>query len=170
MTTLHTVIRYKQWVTLLRNRRTQWILNAKYSLWRKWHFPVINFYIVFTNKHWNTVETWDICLDSKIWNILERCLVFELFKVWGFFRWDLPRTVRWAHLTERKLLYSVKVSVYSCCFRNGCFICRSRLHVHCVTTRVYPKFSGLSHKEINKNNNNKLLLRRNTKCYGGKTH
>jgi hypothetical protein len=34
--------------------------------------------------------------------------------------------------------------------------------------RVYPKVSGLSHKEIN--NKSKHLLRSNTKDYGGKTH
>jgi hypothetical protein len=33
---------------------------------------------------------------------------------------------------------------------------------------VYPKVSGLSYIEIN--NNNKHLLRSNTKDYGGKTH
>jgi hypothetical protein len=36
-------------------------------------------------------------------------------------------------------------------------------------TRAYPKVSGLSHNEIN-NNNNKHSLRSNTKGYGGKTH
>jgi hypothetical protein len=36
-------------------------------------------------------------------------------------------------------------------------------------TRVNPKVPGLSHNEINKNNN-KPLLRSNTKGYGGKTH
>jgi hypothetical protein len=35
--------------------------------------------------------------------------------------------------------------------------------------RVYPKVSGLSHNEIN-NNNNKHYLRSNTKGYGGKPH
>jgi hypothetical protein len=35
--------------------------------------------------------------------------------------------------------------------------------------RVYPKVSGLSHSEINKNND-KHSLRSNTKVYGGKTH
>jgi hypothetical protein len=35
--------------------------------------------------------------------------------------------------------------------------------------RVYPEVSGLRHNEIN-NNNNKHLLRSNTKDYGGKTH
>jgi hypothetical protein len=34
---------------------------------------------------------------------------------------------------------------------------------------MYPKVSGLSHNEIN-NNNNKHSLRSNTKGYGGKTH
>jgi hypothetical protein len=38
-------------------------------------------------------------------------------------------------------------------------------------TRLYPKVYGLSHNEINKNNNNdKHSLRSNAKCYGGKTH
>jgi hypothetical protein len=38
-------------------------------------------------------------------------------------------------------------------------------------TRVYPKVSGLSHTEINNNNNsNKYSLRSNTKGYGGKPH
>jgi hypothetical protein len=36
-------------------------------------------------------------------------------------------------------------------------------------TRVYPEVSGLSHNEIN-NNNNRQSLRSNTKAYGGKTH
>jgi len=36
-------------------------------------------------------------------------------------------------------------------------------------TRVYPKVSGLSHKEIYAFNN-KYSLRSNTKGYGGKTH
>jgi hypothetical protein len=35
-------------------------------------------------------------------------------------------------------------------------------------TRVYPKFSGLSHNEIN--NNNKHPLRSSTNGYAGKTH
>jgi hypothetical protein len=34
---------------------------------------------------------------------------------------------------------------------------------------VYPKVPGLSHDEIN-SNNNKHLLRSNTKGYGGKIH
>jgi len=34
---------------------------------------------------------------------------------------------------------------------------------------VYLKVSGLSHNEIN-NNNNKNSVRSNTKGYGGKTH
>jgi hypothetical protein len=34
---------------------------------------------------------------------------------------------------------------------------------------VFPEVSGLSHNEIN-NNNNKHSLRSNTKAYGGKTH
>jgi len=37
-------------------------------------------------------------------------------------------------------------------------------------TRVYPKFSGLSHDEKNNNNNNKHSLRSITKGYDGKTH
>jgi hypothetical protein len=37
-----------------------------------------------------------------------------------------------------------------------------------LNTRVYPKVSGLSHNEIN-NNNNKHSLRSNTKGYGDKT-
>jgi hypothetical protein len=43
-------------------------------------------------------------------------------------------------------------------------------------TRVYPKVSGLSYKEVSNNNsnnninNNKHSLRSNTKGYGGKTH
>jgi hypothetical protein len=37
-------------------------------------------------------------------------------------------------------------------------------------TMVYPKVSGLSHNEINNDNNNKHSLRSNTKGYGGKTH
>jgi hypothetical protein len=36
-----------------------------------------------------------------------------------------------------------------------------------VDIRVYPKVSGLSHNELN---NNKHLLRSNTKGYGGKAH
>jgi hypothetical protein len=36
-------------------------------------------------------------------------------------------------------------------------------------TRMYPRVSGLSHNEINKDNN-KHSLRSNTKDYGGKTH
>jgi len=36
-------------------------------------------------------------------------------------------------------------------------------------TKVYPKVSGLSHNEIN-NNNNKHSMRTNTKGYGRKTH
>jgi hypothetical protein len=36
-------------------------------------------------------------------------------------------------------------------------------------TRGYPKVSGLSHNDIN-NDNNKHSLRSNTKGYGGKTH
>jgi hypothetical protein len=35
---------------------------------------------------------------------------------------------------------------------------------------VYSKASGLSHNEINNNNNNKHTLSSNTKGYGGKTH
>jgi hypothetical protein len=58
----------------------------------------------------------------------------------------------------------------------------SLLHVQLVSTfenspckmklyrRVYPKVSGLSHNEINNNNNNKHLLKSNTKACGGKTH
>jgi hypothetical protein len=37
-------------------------------------------------------------------------------------------------------------------------------------TRVYPEVPGLSHNEINNNNNNKHPLRSNIKGYGGKTH
>jgi hypothetical protein len=43
-------------------------------------------------------------------------------------------------------------------------------YIPCSCTRVYPKVSGLSHNEINNNNNNKHSLRRSTKGYGGKTH
>jgi hypothetical protein len=47
---------------------------------------------------------------------------------------------------------------------------RHRINYHGRTfIRVYPKVSGLSHKEINKNNY-KHSLRKNTKGYGGKTH
>jgi hypothetical protein len=42
---------------------------------------------------------------------------------------------------------------------------------YCLSTKLYPKVSGLSHNEINNNNNNnKHSLRSNTKSYGGKTH
>jgi len=42
-------------------------------------------------------------------------------------------------------------------------------NVRSLHTRVYPKVSGLSHKEINKNNN-KHSLRSDTKGHSGKTH
>jgi hypothetical protein len=47
-------------------------------------------------------------------------------------------------------------------------VCRNT-HMTALLLRVYPKVSGLSHKEIN-NKNNKHLSRSNTKGYGGKTH
>jgi hypothetical protein len=36
--------------------------------------------------------------------------------------------------------------------------------------REYSKVSGLSHNEMNNNDDNKHSLRSNTKGYGGKTH
>jgi hypothetical protein len=43
------------------------------------------------------------------------------------------------------------------------------LYINYQPTRVYPKVPGLSHKEIN-NDNNKHSSRSNTNDYGGKTH
>jgi hypothetical protein len=71
-----------------------------------------------------------------------------------------------SNFQDSRFLLPTKLRVLNitcCCFIHRCHNCISFRY-----TNVYPKVSGLSHNEINKNN--KHSLRSKTKDYGGKTH